>query len=265
MLYEQAEAQHLTYEEFFAWRPVERRRCQGVIHGTSWTAVEDDRREDDHPRHRVRVGSRRHHERALHRRRDGSRARHGRRAEGRETMQFHPTTLANGRVITEGTRRGRAFRQLQASTKRYAPNAMEPRLADQRARRQTEIDEAAASTATCCLICDTGWEILERCTALASSMVFAGIDPIYEPTRAARRALPWKCRHRPLGTDERRRSVRGGRVRVRLRSRRANRLGGNALMETITAAACWRHAADWPREHGRRGAESGPRSTPSAI
>src|SRR5579862_9830333 len=160
-----------------------------------------------------------------------------------EMMQFHPTTLApTGVLITEGARGEGAF--LVNATgerflKHYAPNAMELASRDVISRaEQTEIDEGRGIDGNVMLdLRHLGAErILERLHGTRElSMVFAGIDPIYDPIPVRPGA------HYHMGGVDTdvwgRTSLDGlyaaGEVAC-ISVHGANRLGGNALMETIT-------------------------------
>jgi succinate dehydrogenase / fumarate reductase flavoprotein subunit len=160
-----------------------------------------------------------------------------------EMMQFHPTTLApTGVLITEGCRGEGAFllnKDGERFLKRYAPNAMELASRDVISRaEQTEIDEGRGVDGNVLLdLRHLGAEkILERLHGTRElSMVFAGIDPIYDPIPVRPGA------HYHMGgidTDAwGRTSLEGlyaaGEVAC-ISVHGANRLGGNALMETIT-------------------------------
>jgi succinate dehydrogenase / fumarate reductase flavoprotein subunit len=160
-----------------------------------------------------------------------------------EMMQFHPTTLApTGVLITEGCRGEGAFllnRDGERFLKRYAPNAMELASRDVISRaEQTEIDEGRGLEGNVLLdLRHLGAQrILERLHGTRElSMVFAGIDPIYDPIPVRPGA------HYHMGgvdTDVLgRTSLEGlsaaGEVAC-ISVHGANRLGGNALMETIT-------------------------------
>jgi succinate dehydrogenase / fumarate reductase, flavoprotein subunit len=160
-----------------------------------------------------------------------------------EMMQFHPTTLApTGVLITEGCRGEGAF-LLNADgerfLKRYAPNAMELASRDVISRaEQTEIDEGRGIDGNVMLdMRHLGAEkILERLHGTRElSLVFAGIDPIYDPIPVRPGA------HYHMGGVDTdvwgRTSLEGlyaaGEVAC-ISVHGANRLGGNALMETIT-------------------------------
>jgi succinate dehydrogenase flavoprotein subunit len=160
-----------------------------------------------------------------------------------EMMQFHPTTLApTGVLITEGCRGEGAFllnKDGERFLKHYAPNAMELASRDVISRaEQTEIDEGRGIEGNVMLdLRHLGAaKILERLHGTRElSMVFAGVDPIYDPIPVRPGA------HYHMGgvdTDVRgRTSLEGlyaaGEVAC-ISVHGANRLGGNALMETIT-------------------------------
>jgi succinate dehydrogenase flavoprotein subunit len=176
-----------------------------------------------------------------------------------EMMQFHPTTLApTGVLITEGCRGEGAYllnSENDRFLKRYAPNAMELASRDVISRaEQTEIDEGRGIDGNVLLdLRHLGAEkILERLHGTRElSMVFAGIDPIKEPIPVRPGA------HYHMGgvdTDV------WGRTNVTglyaagecacVSVHGANRLGGNALMETITyGKRAGAHAADWALSH----------------
>jgi len=160
-----------------------------------------------------------------------------------EMMQFHPTTLApTGVLITEGCRGEGAFllnKDGERFLKRYAPNAMELASRDVISRaEQTEIDEGHGIDGNVMLdLRHLGAaKILERLHGTRElSMVFAGVDPIYDPIPVRPGA------HYHMGGVDTdvwgRTSLEGlyaaGEVAC-ISVHGANRLGGNALMETIT-------------------------------
>jgi succinate dehydrogenase / fumarate reductase, flavoprotein subunit len=172
-----------------------------------------------------------------------------------EMMQFHPTTLApTGVLITEGCRGEGAYllnSEGERFLKRYAPNAMELASRDVISRaEQTEIDEGRGVDGNVLLdLRHLGAErILERLHGTRElSMVFAGVDPIREPIPVRPGA------HYHMGgidTDV------WGKTNVEglyaagecacVSVHGANRLGGNALMETITyGKRAGQHAAEW--------------------
>ncbi|MDX6436633.1 MAG: succinate dehydrogenase / fumarate reductase, flavoprotein subunit, partial [Gaiellaceae bacterium] len=172
-----------------------------------------------------------------------------------EMMQFHPTTLApTGVLITEGCRGEGAYllnSDGERFLKRYAPNAMELASRDVISRaEQTEIDEGRGINGNVLLdLRHLGAEkILERLHGTRElSMTFAGVDPIYEP-------IPVRPgSHYHMGgvdtdvwglTSVEGLYAAGECACVSVHG--ANRLGGNALMETITyGKRVGRHAADW--------------------
>jgi succinate dehydrogenase / fumarate reductase flavoprotein subunit len=171
-----------------------------------------------------------------------------------EMMQFHPTTLApTGVLITEGCRGEGAFLlnvDGERFLKRYAPNAMELASRDVISRaEQTEIDEGRGVDGNVMLDMRHlgAAKILERLHGTRElAMVFAGVDPIYEPIPVRPGA------HYHMGgvdTDV------WGRTRLEglyaagevacISVHGANRLGGNALLETITfGRRAGAHASD---------------------
>src|SRR3989442_14955670 len=174
--------------------------------------------------------------------------------EDMEMMQFHPTTLApTGVLITEGCRGEGAYllnSEGERFLKRYAPNAMELASRDVISRaEQTEIDEGRGVEGNVLLdLRHLGAEkILERLHGTRElSMVFAGVDPIYEPIPVRPGA------HYHMGgvdTDVWGQTALEGLYAAGecacVSVHGANRLGGNALMETITyGKRAGRHAAD---------------------
>jgi succinate dehydrogenase / fumarate reductase flavoprotein subunit len=175
-----------------------------------------------------------------------------------EMMQFHPTTLSpSGVLITEGCRGEGAYLlngDGERFLTRYAPNAMELASRDVISRaEQTEIDEGRGVDGDVLLdLRHLGAEkIVERLHGTRElSMVFAGVDPIHEPIPVRPGA------HYHMGgvdTDLDGKTAldalyaAGECACVSVHG--ANRLGGNALMETITfgkrsglAAAEWAHS-----------------------
>jgi succinate dehydrogenase / fumarate reductase flavoprotein subunit len=172
-----------------------------------------------------------------------------------EMMQFHPTTLSpTGVLITEGTRGEGAYllnSEGERFLERYAPNAMELASRDVISRaEQTEIDEGRGVNGNVMLdLRHLGAErILERLHGTRElSMTFAGVDPIYEPIPVRPGA------HYHMGgvdtdvwglTNVEGLYAAGECACVSVHG--ANRLGGNALMETITyGKRVGRHAAEW--------------------
>ncbi len=179
--------------------------------------------------------------------------------EDMEMMQFHPTTLApTGVLITEGCRGEGAYllnSEGERFLKRYAPNAMELASRDVISRaEQTEIDEGRAVDGNVLLdLRHLGAEkILERLHGTRElSMVFMGVDPIREPIPVRPGA------HYHMGgidtdvwglTSLEGLYAAGECACVSVHG--ANRLGGNALMETITfGKRAGAHAAEWALSH----------------
>jgi succinate dehydrogenase / fumarate reductase flavoprotein subunit len=176
-----------------------------------------------------------------------------------EMMQFHPTTLApTGVLITEGTRGEGAFllnSEGERFLKRYAPNAMELASRDVISRaEQTEIDEGRGIDGNVLLdLRHIGAEkILERLHGTRElAMTFAGVDPIHEPIPVRPGA------HYHMGgvdTDLDGKTELDGLYAAGecacVSVHGANRLGGNALMETITyGKRAGAAAADWALTH----------------
>ena len=176
-----------------------------------------------------------------------------------EMMQFHPTTLSpTGVLITEGCRGEGAYllnAEGERFLKRYAPNAMELASRDVISRaEQTEIDEGRGVDGDVLLdLRHLGAErILERLHGTRElSMVFAGIDPIHDPIPVRPGA------HYHMGgvdTDVWGKTALEGLYAAGevacVSVHGANRLGGNALMETVTfGKRAGRAAADWALSH----------------
>jgi succinate dehydrogenase / fumarate reductase, flavoprotein subunit len=176
-----------------------------------------------------------------------------------EMMQFHPTTLyPTGILITEGCRGEGAYllnSEGERFLKRYAPNAMELASRDVISRaEQTEIDEGRGIDGSVLLdLRHLGAErIIERLHGTRElSMTYALIDPIHEPIPVR----PGSHYHMG-GVDT---DVWGQTELTGLYAagecacvsvHGANRLGGNALMETITfGRRAGMHAADWALTH----------------
>jgi succinate dehydrogenase / fumarate reductase, flavoprotein subunit len=176
-----------------------------------------------------------------------------------EMMQFHPTTLApTGVLITEGCRGEGAYllnSEGERFLKDYAPNAMELASRDVISRaEQTEIDDGRGVDGNVLLdLRHLGAEkIIERLHGTRElSMVFAGVDPIHEPIPVRPGA------HYHMGGVDTdvwgETSLEGlyaaGEVAC-VSVHGANRLGGNALMETITfGKRAGRAAAEWALSH----------------
>ncbi len=176
-----------------------------------------------------------------------------------EMMQFHPTTLApTGVLITEGCRGEGAYllnSEDERFLKRYAPNAMELASRDVISRaEQTEIDEGRGVDGNVLLDlrhlgADRINERLHGTRELA--MVFAGVDPIHEPIPVRPGA------HYHMGgvdTDLWGKTSLEGLYAAGecacVSVHGANRLGGNALMETITfGRRAGKSAAEWALSH----------------
>ena len=172
-----------------------------------------------------------------------------------EMMQFHPTTLApSGVLITEGCRGEGAYllnSEGERFLKDYAPNAMELASRDVISRaEQTEIDLGRGVDGNVLLdLRHLGAEkIVERLHGTRElSMTFVGIDPIHDPIPVRPGA------HYHMGgvdTDVWGRTELEGLYAAGecacVSVHGANRLGGNALMETITfGKRSGRHAAEW--------------------
>ena len=181
-----------------------------------------------------------------------------------EMMQFHPTTLApTGVLITEGCRGEGAFllnREGERFLKRYAPNAMELASRDVISRaEQTEIDEGRGLGGNVLLdLRHLGAQrILERLHGTRElSMVFAGIDPIYDPipVRPGAHYHMGGVDTDVLGCTSLDGLCAAGEVAC-ISVHGANRLGGNALMETIT----------FGRRVGQEAAERAFRLEPASI
>jgi succinate dehydrogenase / fumarate reductase, flavoprotein subunit len=172
-----------------------------------------------------------------------------------EMMQFHPTTLSpSGVLITEGCRGEGAYllnSEGERFLKNYAPNAMELASRDVISRaEQIEIDEGRGVDGNVLLDlrhlgADRIIELLHGTREL--SMVFAGVDPIHEPIPVR----PGSHYHMGgVDTDLEGKTVLEGLYAAGecacVSVHGANRLGGNALMETITyGKRSGRAAAEW--------------------
>ena len=264
VLYEQVMKRDIpTYEEFFAWKlVVDDDRCQGVI---AWDLVRGGLQSIPAKTvilatggaGRLYTGT----TNAYACTGDGMSLalRAGIALKDMEMMQFHPTTLApTGVLITEGCRGEGAFllnKDADRFLVRYAPNAMELASRDVISRaEQTEIDEGRGMDGNVLLdLRHLGAErILERLHGTRElAMTFAGVDPIYEPIPVRPGA------HYHMGgvdTDVWGQTTLEGLYAAGevacVSVHGANRLGGNALMETITyGKRVGRHAAEWAQTH----------------
>jgi succinate dehydrogenase / fumarate reductase, flavoprotein subunit len=264
VLYEQVMKRDLrVYEEFFAWRlVVNDDRCQGVI---CWDLLDGGLKTIGAKTvilctggaGRLYVGT----TNAYACTGDGiaMALRVGVPLEDMEMMQFHPTTLSpTGVLITEGCRGEGAYLLNSEGNRfleRYAPNAMELASRDVISRaEQTEIDEGRGVNGDVLLdLRHLGAEkIHERLHGTRElAMVFAGVDPIHEPIPVRPGA------HYHMGgidtdvwglTELTGLYAAGECACVSVHG--ANRLGGNALMETITyGKRAGAHAADWSLSH----------------
>jgi succinate dehydrogenase / fumarate reductase, flavoprotein subunit len=264
VLYEQVMKRDiLTYEEYFAWRlVVDDDRCQGVI---CWDLLNGGLKTIGAKTVILCTGG-------AGRLYSGTTNAYSCTGDGMalalrvgvplkdmEMMQFHPTTLSpTGVLITEGCRGEGAYllnSEGERFLKRYAPNAMELASRDVISRaEQTEIDEGRGVDGNVLLdLRHLGAEkIYERLHGTRElSMVFAGVDPIHEPIPVRPGA------HYHMGgvdTDVWGQTLLEGLYAAGecacVSVHGANRLGGNALMETITyGKRAGRHAADWALSH----------------
>jgi succinate dehydrogenase / fumarate reductase, flavoprotein subunit len=264
VLYEQVLKRDIpTYEEFFAWKLViDDDRCQGVI---AWDLINGGLKTIGAKTVILATGG-------AGRLYSGTTNAYACTGDGMalalrvgvalkdmEMMQFHPTTLSpTGVLITEGTR-GEGAYLLNADNERflerYAPNAMELASRDVISRaEQTEIDEGRGVNGNVLLdLRHLGAEkIHERLHGTRElSMVFAGIDPIHDPIPVRPGA------HYHMGgvdTDLVGETAITGLYAAGecacVSVHGANRLGGNALMETITfGKRAGEAAADWALMH----------------
>jgi succinate dehydrogenase / fumarate reductase, flavoprotein subunit len=260
VLYEQMMKRDVkTYEEWFAWRLVEDDgRCQGVI---CWDLLDGGLKLVGAKTvilctggaGRLYTGT----TNAYSCTGDGMALalRLGVPLKDMEMMQFHPTTLSpSGVLITEGCRGEGAYllnSEGDRFLKNYAPNAMELASRDVISRaEQIEIDEGRGVDGNVLLdLRHLGADrIIERLHGTRElSMVFAGVDPIHEPIPVRPGA------HYHMGgvdTDLDGETTLEGLYAAGecacVSVHGANRLGGNALMETITfGRRAGRTAAEW--------------------
>jgi succinate dehydrogenase / fumarate reductase flavoprotein subunit len=264
VLYEQVMKRDIpAYEEYFAWKlVVDDDRCQGVI---AWDLVNGGLKTIGAKTvvlatggaGRLYVGT----TNAYACTGDGMALtlRAGVPLKDMEMMQFHPTTLSpTGILITEGTRGEGAYllnAEGERFLKRYAPNAMELASRDVISRaEQTEIDEGRGVDGSVLLdMRHLGAEkIIERLHGTRElAMTYALVDPIHEPIPVRPGA------HYHMGgvdTDVWGQTELTGLYAVGecacVSVHGANRLGGNALMETITyGRRVGQHSADWALTH----------------
>jgi succinate dehydrogenase / fumarate reductase flavoprotein subunit len=260
VLYEQVMKRDITtYEEWFAWKLVEDDgRCQGVI---CWDLINGGLKLVGAKTvilctggaGRLYTGT----TNAYSCTGDGMALalRMGVPLKDMEMMQFHPTTLSpSGVLITEGCRGEGAYllnSEGERFLKNYAPNAMELASRDVISRaEQIEIDEGRGVDGNVLLdLRHLGAErIIERLHGTRElSMVFAGVDPIHEPIPVR----PGSHYHMGgVDTDLDGQTALEGLYAAGecacVSVHGANRLGGNALMETITfGKRAGRAAADW--------------------
>jgi succinate dehydrogenase / fumarate reductase flavoprotein subunit len=260
VLYEQVMKRDITtYEEWFAWKLVEHDgRCQGVI---CWDLINGGLKLIGAKTvilctggaGRLYTGT----TNAYSCTGDGMALalRMGVPLKDMEMMQFHPTTLSpSGVLITEGCRGEGAYllnSEGERFLKNYAPNAMELASRDVISRaEQIEIDEGRGVNGNVLLdLRHLGADrIIERLHGTRElSMVFAGVDPIHEPIPVR----PGSHYHMGgVDTDLDGKTVLEGLYAAGecacVSVHGANRLGGNALMETITYGKRAGHAAaEW--------------------
>jgi succinate dehydrogenase / fumarate reductase, flavoprotein subunit len=260
VLYEQVMKRDIkTYEEWFAWKLVEDDgRCQGVI---CWDLINGGLKLVGAKTvilctggaGRLYTGT----TNAYSCTGDGMALalRMGVPLKDMEMMQFHPTTLSpSGVLITEGCRGEGAYllnSEGERFLKNYAPNAMELASRDVISRaEQIEIDDGRGVNGNVLLdLRHLGAErIIERLHGTRElSMVFAGVDPIHEPIPVR----PGSHYHMGgVDTDLDGKTVLEGLYAAGecacVSVHGANRLGGNALMETITyGKRAGLAAADW--------------------
>ncbi|HEU6446317.1 MAG TPA: FAD-binding protein [Gaiellaceae bacterium] len=264
VLYEQVMKRDIpTYEEFFAWKLIiDDDRCQGVI---AWDLLNGGLKTIGAKTvilctggaGRLYVGTTNAY--ACTGDAMSMALRVGVPLKDMEMMQFHPTTLApTGILITEGCRGEGAYllnSEGDRFLKRYAPNAMELASRDVISRaEQTEIDEGRGIDGNVLLdLRHLGAEkINERLHGTRElSITYAGVDPIFEPIPVRPGA------HYHMGgvdtdldglTNVTGLYAAGECACVSVHG--ANRLGGNALMETITfGKRAGRAAAEWALSH----------------
>jgi succinate dehydrogenase/fumarate reductase flavoprotein subunit len=264
VLWEQVVKRDITlYEEFFAWQlVVDDGRCQGVI---CWDLLDGGLKSFGAKTvilctggaGRLYVGT----TNAYSCTGDGMAMalRVGVPLKDMEMMQFHPTTLApTGVLITEGCRGEGAYllnSEGDRFLRNYAPNAMELASRDVISRaEQVEIDEGRGVDGNVLLdLRHIGAErILEALHGTRElAMTFVGIDPIYDPipVRPGAHYHMGGVHTDVWGKTELEGLYAAGECAC-VSVHGANRLGGNALMETITfGKRAGKHAADWALSH----------------
>jgi succinate dehydrogenase/fumarate reductase flavoprotein subunit len=264
VLYEQLVKRDIkVYEEFFAWKLVENDgRCQGVI---AWDLLNGGLKTFGGKTVVLATGGQgriyRTTTNAYACTGDGTAMAlyAGVPLKDMEFMQFHPTTLyPTGILLTEGCRGEGAYlinSEGERFMKRYAPNAMELASRDVVSRsEQTEIDAGRGINGSVMLdMRHLGAErIIERLPGSRElSMVFAGVDPIYDPV-PVRPGAHYHMGGVEAGNDgltELTGLYAAGEVAC-VSVHGANRLGGNSLMETITfGRRAGRAAAEWALSH----------------
>ncbi len=260
VLYEQVMKRSIpAYEEWFAWKLIENEgRCQGVI---AWDIVRGGLKTIGAKTVILATGG-------AGRLYNGTTNAYACTGDGMamalrlgvplkdmEMMQFHPTTLSpTGVLITEGCRGEGAYLlngDGERFLTRYAPNAMELASRDVISRaEQTEIDEGRGVDGNVLLdLRHLGAEkINERLHGTRElSMVFAGVDPIHDPipVRPGAHFHMGGVETDLWGKTELEGLYAAGEVAC-VSTHGANRLGGNALMETITfGKRAGAAAAEW--------------------
>jgi succinate dehydrogenase / fumarate reductase, flavoprotein subunit len=264
VLYEQVMKREIpAYEEWFAWKLVEDDgRCQGVI---AWDIVNGGLKTIGAKTVILATGG-------AGRLYTGTTNAYSCTGDGMamalrvgvpltdmEMMQFHPTTLSpTGVLITEGCR-GEGAYLLNSDGERflkdYAPNAMELASRDVISRaEQTEIDEGRGVDGNVLLdLRHLGAErILDRLHGTRElSMVFAGVDPIHDaiPVRPGAHYHMGGVETDLWGKTELEGLYAAGECAC-VSVHGGNRLGGNALMETITyGKRTGAAAAEWALMH----------------
>ncbi len=280
VLFEQVMKRDLkVYEEFFVWKLVEHEdRCQGVV---AWNLIDGGLATIGAKTVILTTGG----AGRLYNGTTNAYActgdgmaqalRVGVALEDMEMMQFHPTTLApTGVLITEGTRGEGAYlvnSEGERFLKRYAPNAMELASRDVISRaEQTEIDEGRGVERQRPARHAPPRRGEDSRAAARDARAVDGLrgsrpDPGADPG-PARRPLPHgRGRHGHLGHAPRSKGLYAAGECACVSVHGANRLGGNALMETITfGKRAGAHAAEWAlTQHDGRGARSRWRPTPS--